>query len=1110
MKQPSFLARKTLGQPNYFLLAIAAAFLFSFIPRGARKAIESNTNKAEDWLPRNYPESVDLRWFREHFIGEQFVLISWDGCTLGNPEKLNWLVKKLIPDKALLDQASADSDLVQHAAWYKKVITGPEMIDQLTSPPSSLDYNDAVKRLAGALVGPVGRDAAGNSLGNESRTTCAVVYLTEEATRDNKTMRAAVERISQIAADQCGIAADTIHMGGPPVDNITIDVEGERTLMRLAGLAGLVGFGLSYWCFRSFNLTSIVFTVGVISAGMSLAIVFYFGVFEVFVLGYPRPHMGTVDAILMSMPAVVYVLGLSGAIHIVNYYRDARRDHGLVGAAETAASHGWVPCTLAALTTAVGLGSLYTSDILPIKKFGLFTAIGVMATVGILFTVLPVFLHRFPISDDLVRRQSGGALDENVSHLPGWARRLFGFVVGRPLTVCAIWLAVMGLFALGMPRIETSVQLLKLLDKDTDLIHDYAWLEKHLGNLVPMEIIFTIPPERCRKADEYAEVDGQQYRMTMLERLDLMREVQRRIEVLPEISRVLSVATFTPKSTQTSISAANSSANYAKNKFLEEHRQLLLDGDYLRLEHAPGHADQQTGRELWRVSARVAALGGGPDGEGVDYGLFVQQLRKVVQPVLLAYQQRDRIVQQLHLEGKKLAGARLCILFRDTAEMAKPAKGSVEWELAELLRRSGLQANRGVSFYNLAKLDRAQQSVTTPKPELAAAAASAQAGPRLGHGSLEQAAAYRDEVIHALARQDAVVLATADPIPMAGPPVGGTPVEKAGDLQARKLAADGLTVIQVPAASPVHSSASTPLSLNTWEKEAHGPRPVRAVYTGMIPLVYKTQRQLLISLRQSIGWATVLIAGVMMVVLHSPMAGMVSMIPNIFPIILVFGALGWLGIKVDIGIMMTASVALGVAVDDTIHYLTWFRRGIAEGLSRAESAMLAYDRCATAMAQTTLIGGLGLAVFATSTFTPTQQFGYLMVTMLATALVGDLLLLPALLVSPLGYFFVKNRPQGSATIAMGPDRNRLASAGEQETETPYPKLREANPSGQPTASAAETCAAAAPGTFPHAPAAGLSVEATADKPTSRNESPHAALHAKLRALRRENSNDPFA
>jgi hypothetical protein len=83
--------------------------------------------------------------------------------------------------------------------------------------------------------------------------------------------------------------------------------------------------------------------------------------------------------------------------------------------------------------------------------------------------------------------------------------------------------------------------------------------------------------------------------------------------------------------------------------------------------------------------------------------------------------------------------------------------------------------------------------------------------------------------------------------------------------------------------------------------------------------------------------------------------------------VLIFGMMGHAGILVDIGTMMTASVAMGVAVDDTIHFLTWFRDGIAAGLPRHSAIIEAYRRCAAAMTQTTLIGGLGLAVFAFST-----------------------------------------------------------------------------------------------------------------------------------------------
>jgi multidrug efflux pump subunit AcrB len=143
------------------------------------------------------------------------------------------------------------------------------------------------------------------------------------------------------------------------------------------------------------------------------------------------------------------------------------------------------------------------------------------------------------------------------------------------------------------------------------------------------------------------------------------------------------------------------------------------------------------------------------------------------------------------------------------------------------------------------------------------------------------------------------------------------------------------------------------------------------------------------------------------------------MLPNVFPVIIVFGFMGHWGIEVDIGSMMTASVAMGVAVDDTIHFLNWYRQALADGHNRVEAIKVSYSRVATAMTQTTLIGGLGLAAFAFSSFTPTQRFGVLMLFLLSMALVGDLILLPALLAGPFGKYFGKEHPKTTPANELG-------------------------------------------------------------------------------------------
>jgi predicted RND superfamily exporter protein len=91
---------------------------------------------------------------------------------------------------------------------------------------------------------------------------------------------------------------------------------------------------------------------------------------------------------------------------------------------------------------------------------------------------------------------------------------------------------------------------------------------------------------------------------------------------------------------------------------------------------------------------------------------------------------------------------------------------------------------------------------------------------------------------------------------------------------------------------------------------------------------------------------------------------------------------------------------MGIAVDDTLHFLNFFDRRIAAGESREHAILAAYQHCGRAMIQTTLICGAGLAIFAFSDFVPTARFAWMMVALLAAALIGDLILLPALLLGP--------------------------------------------------------------------------------------------------------------
>jgi predicted RND superfamily exporter protein len=166
---------------------------------------------------------------------------------------------------------------------------------------------------------------------------------------------------------------------------------------------------------------------------------------------------------------------------------------------------------------------------------------------------------------------------------------------------------------------------------------------------------------------------------------------------------------------------------------------------------------------------------------------------------------------------------------------------------------------------------------------------------------------------------------------------------------------------------------------------------------GGVPLVYKTQSQLLSDLGQSFLAALSTITVAMIVSQRSIAIGILAMLPNALPVAIVLGWFGWNGWEIEIGGMMTASAALGVAMDDTLHCLTRFRFAMRDGESVPDAIVSAFRECGAAMFNTTLAVVLGLSVFALSAFNPIARFSWLMCSMLTFAILCNLIVLPAVL-----------------------------------------------------------------------------------------------------------------
>jgi len=183
--------------------------------------------------------------------------------------------------------------------------------------------------------------------------------------------------------------------------------------------------------------------------------------------------------------------------------------------------------------------------------------------------------------------------------------------------------------------------------------------------------------------------------------------------------------------------------------------------------------------------------------------------------------------------------------------------------------------------------------------------------------------------------------------------------------------------------------------------------------TGSVPVFYRAQTALLESLTDSLAVTFVLIAVAMMFLLRSISAGLLSSVIGMFPIAVVFGLMSWCGQVLDIGTMLTGSVALGIAVDDMLHLITWFRVGLREGRTRNESVVLAMGHCGTAMLQTSIVIALSLLLLYPAELLLISRFGWVMAALLCAAWMSSVLLLPALLAGPLGWLIsdVKGQPR---------------------------------------------------------------------------------------------------
>lgn len=631
-----YLLRSYVGIGLCLLLAAPAGI-------HSAAAINSLRNVPVEWLPRSTPLRAEFHDFVDTFGITDMAFISWPDASLLDPTDFQSIAGDAPPrseeqihaDAIRLVVSLLEPLTVEHGGsdqtdsltpwpefarpeWVDRfygevrelcqsetpldwIRSGTQVRDQLMKPPLGLSDRAARARLRGSMVSTDGKQTGimislGQSTANVHRQLLPMI-------------REAIARLAELPVEQIALV-------GGPVDGAAVDTASIVSINRYSLPASVVAAVLCWICLRSIALSVAITGVAVIGQGMVLAMVYYSGM--------------EMNAILIVLPPLVFVLTVSAGIHLSNYFIDIVRHsmsdsddqstHVVASRAELAVAAseamrlGTRPCVLASFTTVVGLSSLALVRLQPVQVFGLVASFGVVLTLGLLILVLPgaMLFTR-------IRRDQPASPGSTATSPVSWVDRFIQIQLRYPWMVILVFLMMTGTAMVGLNRLKTSVSVPKMFSPESDLRKQYAWYEDNLGATMTTDLLLTYPPtSHVSPLDQLVEVTRVHGALLKIESVGAAMSA---VTFLPRISSAPSLAAIAARSVTRKNLADKDSSIYqlgflARDKVGNHH---VSDVDKDKNNHAT---------LTWRITLRMF------QSEDSDFRPIIDQIRTTVDQVI--------------------------------------------------------------------------------------------------------------------------------------------------------------------------------------------------------------------------------------------------------------------------------------------------------------------------------------------------------------------------------------------------------------------------------------------------------------------------------------------
>ena len=295
---------------------------------------------------------------------------------------------------------------------------------------------------------------------------------------------------------------EQFYVAGRGAMEVTFSEQAREDMQLFMPLVLLVVLGTLYFTYRSLRGVLLPFSVVVVSVIWTLGIMASVGV--------PMYFISTM------MPVVLMAIGVADGIHILSRYYDEVLEHPELSSAEAvvaAMREMWQPVVFTSLTTAVGFLSFLTAAMVPIRYFGLFTSVGVLAAMVFSLTFFPAVLSMLPPKVSVgLRNQIGKSGDLAAT---GWAARMLAglgrSVARRPLLVWVPAVIVMSLCVIGARQIVVDSTWIGVFHPQSPVrIADEALRERFQGTLPIYIAIEGHEPDLLKDPELLSKLDQMQ------------------------------------------------------------------------------------------------------------------------------------------------------------------------------------------------------------------------------------------------------------------------------------------------------------------------------------------------------------------------------------------------------------------------------------------------------------------------------------------------------------------------------------------------------------------------------------------------------------------------